>query len=526
VRSDFSEMKQNKQIKTILAHLAVIAVSSLILGALMQLVLNAGDFLPGFFTAFLLVFLCSLGLYAAWRVTGREQALAWMMTAAFLVRLVFVGFFAWGLPRLGYPERPQQAGFVFEDAFRREENAWSLAKSDQPILRAFSGEYEVDQYGGMLALSATVYRLVSPDIYRPWLISIISAGAMTLSIPFLWTALKGRFSQKTRLWAGWILALYPEGILLGSAQLREPFFILLMTIMFWSTLRFREKKKYGVTLPVFILSAASLFLFSFRIAVPLIGVMLLFIWVDLSKDIQKKWIKVAVWTVILLSVAAVLWLMSYWVDAVLWWDTLVTVRQSGRVQFHLESLPHWLHFPFILVYGILQPVLPAAMAAPAPWIWHGLGIFRALGWYTLLPLLGYVLIRVWGMAPDRKKRWLILIILMVWGWILVASARAGGDQWDNPRYRTIFLPWMALAAGWGVSYAREKHDRWLSRCIIVEGIFLAFFTQWYFSRYYPSMPRLEFWIMIALILFSSSMVILGGWLHDRRKRKVLTRDES
>ena len=519
-------MKHNDQNKDILTHLAAIAVGSLILGTLFQLVLNEGDFLPGFFATFSVIFLCALGLYAAWRVTGHEQALAWMMTAAFLIRLVFAGFFAWGLPRFGYPERPQQAGFVFEDAFRREENAWSLANSDQPITQAFSGEYEVDQYGGMLALSALVYRYISPDAYRPWLISIISAGVMTLSIPFLWTALKGRFSQKTRLRAGWILALYPEGILLGSAQLREPFFILLMTIMFWSTLRFREKKKRYITLPVFILSAVSLFLFSFRIAVPLIGVMLLFIWLDLSKNIRKIWIKAAVWAVILLSLAAVLWLMSYWVDAVLWWDTLVTVRESGRVQFHLESLPNWLHFPFILVYGVLQPVLPAAMAAPAPWIWRGLGVFRALGWYALLPLLGYVLIRVWRTAPERKKRWMILIILMVWGWILVASARAGGDQWDNPRYRTIFLPWMALSAGWGVTYAQETRDRWLVRSLIVEGIFLAFFTQWYFSRYYPTMPRLEFFSMIAVILILSLFVILGGWLWDRRKRKTFTREES
>ena len=510
-------MKQSDLIKRTLRHIGIIALVSLGLSLIFQLVLNVGAFFPGFLAAFILIFLSGSVLYTAWCLVGCPKALAWMIFAAFIIRLSFAVFFAWGLPRFGYPTRPQEMGFVYEDSFRREENAWSLAKSGDPLITAFGDNYETDQYGGMLFLSAFIYRNLSPDAYRPALISILSAGVMTLSIPFLWGAMNGRFATKTVLWAGWILALYPEGILLGSAQLREPYFILLMSILFWSVIHIRERRKFRLSIPVFILSALSLFLFSFRMAIPMIGVMLLWFWVDLSKDIKRHWVKFAVWGGIILSGMTLLWLMRYWVDAVLFWDTLVSVRRSGLVQFQLESLPQWLHFPFILVYGIFQPVLPAALAAPAPWIWRGLGIFRALGWYALLPLLAYALIRVWSMPSSRKKRWMILMVLFVWVWILVASARAGGDQWDNPRYRTIFLPWMAITAGWGVTYAQETQDRWLGRSLIIEGIFLAFFTNWYFSRYYANIPRLDFWMMIGLIFLLNLTVIFGGWLLDRRR---------
>jgi hypothetical protein len=164
-------------------------------------------------------------------------------------------------------------------------------------------------------------------------------------------------------------------------------------------------------------------------------------------------------------------------------------------------------------------VLPAAIAAPAPWIWRGLGIFRAAGWYALLPILAYAFVRILRLTSSRKKRWLAVMIFFVWVWVFVASARAGGDQWDNPRYRAILLPWMAITAAWVINFVKETKDRWLGRALLIEGIFLAFFTEWYISRYYPVIPRLDFWLMIVLIILLSLLVILGGWLRDKKQKK-------
>lgn len=502
-----------------LLHLGLIFLLSLILGAVFQILTAVGAFLSGFIAATLLILVSGGVLYLVWRVSGGGKALAWMMVLAFLLRFALGIFIAWGMPLFGYDEEPQRAGFVFEDAFRREGSAWFLARSDDPLTRAFGDEYETDQYGGMLAMSAFVYRYISPDAYRPALISILSAAAMALSIPFLVAALRGRFDRKTILWAGWILALYPEGILLGAAQLREPYIILLLTVLFWSVNRILDRRRLKLVIPILVLGVLSLFLLTFRVALPILGVLLLWVWVHISSGLSKKWIKYAGWAVIFLGVLGVLWVLRYWVDAVLHWDTLVTIRRSGRLQFHLESLPQWLHFPFILGYGVFQPVLPAAIAAPAPWIWRGLGIFRALGWYALAPLLVYALVSVWRLEPSVKKRWLVVMVLVISAWVLVASARAGGDQWDNPRYRTIFLPWMAAVSAWGITHAKQTRDRWLCRALLIEGIFLLFFTYWYIGRYYLGGLRLELFAIFGMVVGLSIGVIVWGWLRDRRRTR-------
>lgn len=507
----------NTKVKQTLIPLTLILAASLAAGLCFQILLQVGHFWNGFFASALLTLLIGLVLYAAWRAAGRGKALAWMIFMAFSLRFALGVFLAWGLPRFGYPEPPQQAGFVFEDAFRRENNAWDLAQSGAPVFEAFNDAYETDQYGGMLALSALVYRILSPDAFRPALISIIAAGAMALSVPILTAAFQGRFSQKTVLWAGWILAFYPEGILLGSAQMREPIFILFFTFMIWAVGNLLDQKRPRLSLLVLSLSAAALVAFSFRVALPVTGVLLLWVWVDLSGRLKKPWLKAAGWGLILLSALAALWFMRYWVDAVLHWDTLQTVRRSGMVQFILTSLPDWADFPFVLVYGFFQPVLPAAVAAPAPWIWRSLGIFRALGWYALLPLLAYAAVRSWRLEPSRKRRWLVLMACLVWAWVVIASARAGGDQWDNPRYRTIFLPWMALIGGWAIHSAYHTRDAWLSRLLGVEGVFLAVITAWYLGRYNTAVPRFGFGVMVAVIIVLSGLVIGLGWLQDRKR---------
>lgn len=514
-------MVDNKKINQILLPLMLILFASMAAGLFFQSLLQIGNFWNGFFASALLTLIIGIALFFAWRAAGRGKALAWMIFLAFILRFALGVFLAWGLPRFGYPERPQQAGFVFEDAFRRERNAWDLAQSGEPITDAFGDVYETDQYGGMLAFSALIYRVLSSDAFRPALISIITAGVMALSVPVLYSALHRKFSPKTVLWACWILAIYPEGILLGSAQMREPFFILNIVLLIWVVTQILDKRKFGVALPVLFLSAASLFAFSFRVALPVIGMFLFWIWVDLSGKIKQSWIKALGWGLILLGTFGALWLMRYWVDAVLHWDTLQTVRRSGMVQRILNSLPDWADFPFVLVYGFFQPVLPAAIAAPAPWIWRAMGIFRALGWYALLPLLAYAGARVWKLEPSRKKRWLAPIILMVWAWVFIASARAGGDQWDNPRYRTIFLPWMALVAGWAIQFARKTRDAWLARILIVEGVFLAVFTIWYLGRYTPAFRPLSLVVMVVLIVVSSGLILGLGWLRENRRSKQI-----
>ncbi|HAF49133.1 MAG TPA: hypothetical protein DCL08_07845, partial [Anaerolineaceae bacterium] len=171
--------------KKITIHIIFAVLSSFALALLMQVLLPFGDFWKGTLAAFYLLFFVSLFLYLAWRLFGGAKKLAGMMVLAFILRLGLGMFLTWGLPQFGYDEAPQQAGFVFQDAYLREGSAWNLAQSNEPLTRAFSDDYTADQYGGLLALDAFVYRYISPDAYRPALILILTAGAMALSLPFL-----------------------------------------------------------------------------------------------------------------------------------------------------------------------------------------------------------------------------------------------------------------------------------------------------------------------------------------------------
>ena len=90
-----------------------------------------------------------------------------IIALAFLLRLgVGVGLYL-GLPVYGHTDEDDRAGYVFTDAHNRDNQAWTLATSEDPIVDAFSKKYASDQYGGLLAFNALLYRYLSPDAQRP-----------------------------------------------------------------------------------------------------------------------------------------------------------------------------------------------------------------------------------------------------------------------------------------------------------------------------------------------------------------------
>jgi len=101
----------------------------------------------------------------------------------------------------------------------------------------------------------------------------------------------------------------------------------------------------------------------------------------------------------------------------------------------------------------------------------------------------------------------------VWAWVLIAAYNAGGDQWDNPRYRTILLAWQALLAAWAWGWARERRDPWLARWLAVEAFFIASFAEWYLSRYWlHGLPRLDMWQMVVLNLAAAALILGWDWI--------------
>ena len=187
-------------------------------------------------------------------------------------------------------------------------------------------------------------------------------------------------------------------------------------------------------------------------------------------------------------------------------------------------MPEAARIPFVAVYGLLQPVLPAALVVPTLPIWKVIYVLRALGWYALLPLL--ILSTIAGASlPVEKNRAesrrsiFIWLSLLVWTWILLAALRGGGDQWDNPRYRTIQFMWQALIAGCVWVWWRETRNAWFMRVVACEVVFILIFTQWYASRYFYVGGQLPFAVMIALIVGLWGTILGGGlWLDKMRKQ--------
>ncbi|NUQ86560.1 MAG: hypothetical protein HUU11_17810, partial [Anaerolineales bacterium] len=221
---------------------------SLLLGAGLS-ALQPGNFFIGWVGFSLLLFLSLFLLSSATRWgsggldTRREnhaplldhhKNLIWMVSLAFALRLAGgVGTYL-ALPIYGYAgDVEQSAGFTYTDAYRRDSQAWELAASDRPILDAFNSRFASDQYGGLLAFCAFIYRYLSPDAHRVLMLVLMSALMGALGVPFLWKAVNLQWGEKVAAASGWIFALYPESILLGGVAMREPYLLAFSAFCLW-----------------------------------------------------------------------------------------------------------------------------------------------------------------------------------------------------------------------------------------------------------------------------------------------------
>ncbi len=503
---------------------------SLLLAGLFAL-FEGGNYLFAFLPAVLIFFLGISALHALWEWTGKPRPLLWIIALALLLRLLSAIALYIYLPTNGYPDsEQQQAGYVFFDAFRRDTEAYELAQSDAPLITAFSQKDHTDQYGGLLAFSAGAYRYLSPDAHRPLLIALLGAFAAVLGIPFFWLAAKELGGEKLALPATWIFSLYPESILMGSSQMREPFLISLVSIALWAFLVWQKDRKARLAQVGLGIAFAGMLLVSPAIA--LIAFIFLAVYALIQNEnsrISSAQITIALalltLSILLLSSAlsttklnanTPLGIIAEWTQRAIQWDIYQLERGSGWVQKLFDEMPAALHTPFVTGYGMAQPVLPAALIEPTTLIWKILGILRAAGWYLLAPLLIYGLLALPKADSPLARRVWTWFGLASWTWIILASLRAGGDQWDNPRYRVIFIALQALFAAWAWLTYQERRGVWLPRILTVEAIFLAFFTHWYASRYYVRFETLSFGRMVMWIIILSGFVIFNGLIRDRK----------
>jgi len=475
--------------------------------------LNPGS-LPviGFASAFILTAICSLCLKLACSRLKVNRSAGLATAVSFTLRLVIGILLFAALPIYGYDEAPPNNGYLYLDAYARDADAWQLAISDESLLTAFQNEFRTDQYGGLLSFSAAIYRTFSPDAHRPLLILILTSFFTALGLPFLWKAISNRWDEKTANISAWIYALYPESIILGASQLREPILIGLSAVTCCGVVEWNRNRRSSVL--ALCLGAAGMIFISLKAAAAILLGMAVWFWLEnILPKVEKKWRTL---TTLLLLVVIIVGLFLSWgwlVDSSKW-DLYLMESSSGRIQWEVELVGERLRAPFIIGYGMAQPVLPAAIVYPGIPITRAVSIFRALGWYLLVPLMISGFLLMWRKQTKENKIVFLLFFILSLVWIFVSSARAGGDQWDNPRYRSLFLVWMAFLAGWSWVETQRRRSPWLWRLLLLEFVYIGFFIHWYLSRYYDMFKRMDFWPMVKLLATIGAVVIFGGLIFD------------
>ncbi len=461
-----------------------------------------------------------------------RKILAVMVALAFILR--FVGGVATylALPVNGFEDEDDRAGFVYTDAHRRDDQAWDLARSEHPILDAFNKKFAYDQYGGLLALSAFVYRYFSPDAHRPLMLVLLASFAGALGLPFLWKAAVQQWGHKTALASGWIFALYPESILLGGSSMREPYLMLFSALSLWGFVDWQNTRTTKSLLwPI--LGVSGMLLVSPVVALVTLVLFAGWMYFTSERGHLSWWGALAIAVVFIaglfmltsaldrqgnLGGGTPFAVVNNFLREAIKMDVHHLERSSGWVQKLFDEMPKWLRLPFVLIYGVFQPVLPAALVEPTTLTWRIIAITRAFGWYALLPALILSFGAAAGQRSDVKRKLLMWLSLVVWGWILLTSLRGGADQWDNPRYRTILFLWQAVLAGHVWVWWWETRNAWFMRIIAMELVFLIFFGQWYANRYFQFGSQLPFSQMVMWILGLWALIFFGGVWWDRIRR--------
>jgi hypothetical protein len=536
-------MKQHRLSKASWIALITVPLLALILCALD----HTENPFRGWLAYSVLLGLAAIILFTVNKGVGANRSAATAALVSFSLRLVIGVALALLLPVIGYQTSPEhQAGYVYTDAFFRDNQAWKLAISGDPLTTAFSQQYSGDQYGGMLALSALIYRFLSPDSHRPFLILIVNATISALGVLCLWKAAFRWFGDKTALLAAWIFALYPESILLGSSQMREAVLIPMIAVTFYALTGIQTGKKSGWLT----MATSAVIMFFIQPLVSFIAfIVLLGVWLfdpgTLSVLKRRRTIliiasSIGILAVVMLVVSSIMAnlpsvegagpINTYlsWFRNNFTFQSYMLERSSGIFQSLIDNIGKQWSWLVVLVYGIAQPVLPAIIGDPdAALIMRLIGFLRAVGWYALVLFLIYGTMGVLRSRQELRRYQLLWISLVNWAWIMVAALNAGADQWDNPRYRVILLTWQVILAAWAWEWARARRDAWLWRWLLVEAVFVGMFTEWYVGRYYPGIIHLDIKWMSLLTLVVCGAILLSGVIWDYfQKKKPAIRDSG
>lgn len=480
---------------------------------------NFNDVFWGTWLLTSLLFLMLINLYQKF---GPTKFLSWVIGISLFLRLGLGLITTEHLLDWGYDQEPYQSGYLFKDAYSRDLQAWDLAKSDQPIWAAFSSDFFTDQYGGLLALSSFIYRLLTPSAHFQINIIFIVSMINVIGILFLAGGLQERDKNKELSIVSKIIilifAFYPEGILFSASQMREPILLGLSGFLFWIV----HKQNFNIWWRFGLFSIISLLLIMVSLKIGIFIIFSFFIWMlfqSYKNQIMIFRSKIIIIPIILFAIIA--FYFSYnWILEAGKWDAILLEQNSGFVQYIVSIIGVRYRLLFASLYGLFQPVLPAALIEPSKIFWKILNSLRAFGWYLFIPTLVYGLVYYFRLKEKKEKYQFLFLWLLSVFWIYLSSIRAGGDMWDNPRYRLSFLLIIGYVVAVAFYHGWKTKDHWLIRFYIAHLVFILFFLQWYISRYTGLFVNLSFFQMVYVLIFIFGIILITGVIQEIKNSRV------
>jgi hypothetical protein len=117
----------------------------LIIAALLALLDKNVLFLQDWIAYIILLGFGTASIYGVWKAVKASQKITTAGLVAFIIRLGIGVALTLLLPVFGYQDNTEhQAGYVYTDAYIRDNQAWKLASSGESLGKAFSGQLPGD----------------------------------------------------------------------------------------------------------------------------------------------------------------------------------------------------------------------------------------------------------------------------------------------------------------------------------------------------------------------------------------------